>query len=70
MQSQYPLLLPSPSTRRQAWELQQLHVTIPGEAEADWIFTAGLSSITPVRWSEYTLPSPSVSFLSRVPKKI
>ncbi len=29
-------------------------------------------TITPVRWPEYTLPSPSlpVSFLSRVPKKI
>jgi hypothetical protein len=47
-------------------------MAIPGEAEADWIFTAGLASITPVRWPEYTLPSPSlpVSFLSRVPKKI
>jgi hypothetical protein len=43
---------------------------IPGEAEADWIFNAGLVSITPVRWPEYTLPSPSllVSFLSLVPK--
>jgi hypothetical protein len=32
-------------------------MAIPGEAEADWILTAGLASITPVRWAEYTLPS-------------
>jgi hypothetical protein len=30
-------------------------MAIPGEAEADWIFTAGFASITPVRWPEYTL---------------
>ena len=45
-------------------------MALPGEAEADWIFTAGLASITPVRWPEYTLPSPSLSSLSRVPKMI
>jgi hypothetical protein len=45
-------------------------MAIPGETEADWIFIADLASITPVRWPEYTLPSPSllVSFLSLVPE--
>jgi hypothetical protein len=46
-------------------------VTIPGAAEADFIFTAGLAPITPVWWSEYTLPSLSLPrFLSRVPQKL
>jgi hypothetical protein len=41
-------------------------MAIPGEAEADWIFTAGLTSITTVRCPKYTLPSPSP--FSRVKK--
>jgi hypothetical protein len=36
-------------------------MAIPGEAEADCIFTAGLASITPVLWPESTLSSPSLS---------
>jgi hypothetical protein len=36
-------------------------MAIPGEAEADCIFTAGLASITPVLWPESTLSSPSRS---------
>jgi hypothetical protein len=31
-------------------------LTIPGAAEVDWLFTAGLTSIAPVCWSQYTLP--------------
>ena len=39
-------------------------VGIPGEPETDWIFTVGLTSITPVCWSE-----PSCPLLSRVSQK-